>query len=94
MPPIVTILLSGYLVASVITFALFWKDKRAAQAGRWRTRERTLLTGSFLGGWPGALAARKLLRHKTRDQPFVLYFYLLIALHVLIVGGALWLWFR
>jgi len=58
------------LTINAATFAAFWRDKRAAISGQWRTPERTLLTLAALGGWIGALAGQHILRHKTRKEPF------------------------
>jgi uncharacterized membrane protein YsdA (DUF1294 family)/cold shock CspA family protein len=60
----------GFLVLSVVTFAAYWLDKQAARRRTWRTRESTLHLLALLGGWPGALIARGLFRHKTTKQPF------------------------
>lgn len=59
-----------YLGASVVCFIAYAVDKSAAEAGRWRTSENTL---HFLGlacGWPGALLAQQLLRHKSNKASF------------------------
>ncbi|KGM32378.1 DUF1294 domain-containing protein [Inquilinus limosus] len=58
------------LAASVAAFALFAWDKGCAVAGRRRIPERTLLTVAAIGGMPGAIAGQRLLRHKTRKEPF------------------------
>src|SRR5690349_13411126 len=55
-----------YAVMSVIAFAAYALDKRAARRGSPRTSEQTLLTLGFLGGWPGAVVAQQVFRHKTR----------------------------
>lgn len=55
---------------NLTTFLVFWRDKRAARNGEWRTSEATLLWLAFVGGSLGAIAAQRLLRHKTRKQPF------------------------
>lgn len=64
-----------YLGMSVLTFAAYAGDKRAAQAGEWRTSESALILLGLLCGWPGGLAARRILRHKTRKQPFRAFFW-------------------
>lgn len=51
-------------------------DKSAARKGNWRTKETSLHLLSLVGGWPGALLAQKLVRHKTRKQPFVTIFWI------------------
>ena len=49
---------------------LYGRDKAAARGGLWRTPEITLHLVSVAGGWPGALIAQRVFRHKTRKQPF------------------------
>lgn len=57
-------------VINLVAFAAFGIDKLAARRGGWRVSEAKLLGFAFLGGSPGAYAARHLFRHKTRKQPF------------------------
>lgn len=64
----------GYLVASLACFTTYAMDKSAARAGRWRTSEQTLHLLALLGGWPGALIAQSLLRHKSKKIGFLLVF--------------------
>jgi uncharacterized membrane protein YsdA (DUF1294 family) len=52
------------------TWPEYAADKSAAEQGRWRTSESTLHAVALVGGWPGALVARRVFRHKTRKQPF------------------------
>ncbi len=60
-----------YLIAiNFIAFAAFGWDKAQAESGGWRVREDTLVAFVVFGGLPGALAGRKLFRHKTRKQSF------------------------
>lgn len=70
-----------YLVASLLTLLVYYKDKRAAMHGAWRTPENTLHLLALAGGWPGALYAQQLLRHKSRKQPFRLVFWITLALN-------------
>lgn len=63
--------LSALLLLNLLTFATFRADKRAAARGNPRVPEARLLWLAALGGTPGAYAARRLYRHKTRKQPFV-----------------------
>ena len=64
-----------YLAASAFTFLVYVKDKRAARAYRWRTKESTLHTLALVGGWPGALIAQQVLRHKSRKNSFQFVFW-------------------
>ena len=63
-------LLAAYGLLSGVAFLMYGADKSAAKQGRWRTSESTLHTIALLGGWPGALVARRVFRHKTTKQPF------------------------
>ncbi len=72
---------AGYVAMSGVAFGLYQRDKRAAQAGDRRTRERTLHLVDLLGGWPGGLLAQGLLRHKTRKTAFQLVFWTTVLVH-------------
>ena len=63
-------LVAAYGLFSAITFLMYGVDKSAAVQGKWRTSESTLHTIALVGGWPGALVARRVFRHKTTKQPF------------------------
>ena len=76
-----------YGAASVVTFVAYAMDKSAATKGAWRTPESTL---HFLGlacGWPGALLAQQLLRHKSTKTEFRATFWITVVLNV---AGFLW----
>jgi uncharacterized membrane protein YsdA (DUF1294 family) len=57
-------------IASLATFALFALDKWRARRGLWRVPEAQLLLFAACGGSPGAKLAQRMLRHKTRKEPF------------------------
>lgn len=81
--------LGFYGLMSMICFAVFWRDKRQARQGRWRTPESTLHLLELLGGWPGGLAAQLLLRHKIRKFSYQVVFWCIVGLH-----GLAWFDFR
>lgn len=59
-----------YLGCSVALFLVYAWDKSAARSGAWRISEGRLHFLALIGGWPGALIAQQLLRHKSRKQSF------------------------
>lgn len=71
-----------YLVASAVTFIAYALDKSAASQGAWRTQERSLHLLALVGGWPGALLAQQLLRHKSSKQAFRQVFWATVLLNV------------
>lgn len=77
---------SWYLACSALSAFLFAMDKRAAQKGRWRTSEKTLLTVALIGGWPGAVMARKFLRHKNRKAGFNVKLYTAVVCNIVAVA--------
>ncbi|MCW3481802.1 DUF1294 domain-containing protein [Neisseriaceae bacterium JH1-16] len=84
--------LAGYALASLLTLALYAHDKRRAVAGGWRVPEATLHLLELAGGWPGALAGQRWLRHKNRKHAFQVVFWLIVLLHWGLWGA--WLWWR
>jgi uncharacterized membrane protein YsdA (DUF1294 family) len=84
--------LALYYGASIITYGCYSWDKTAAQNAGRRTPESTLHLMSLVGGWPGALIAQVLLRHKTRKPSFLVGYWFTvivncIALGVIVVKG-------
>ncbi|KKA04780.1 membrane protein [Pseudomonas ogarae] len=71
----------AYGVVSVVAFLLYWGDKRKARADAWRTPENVLHAVELAGGWPGALLAQQLFRHKTRKVSFQVVFWFIVLLH-------------
>ncbi|KOX64015.1 hypothetical protein AA303_16315 [Pseudomonas psychrophila] len=76
--------LLAYTVASLVAFGLYWYDKLQARTGQWRTPENVLHGVELLGGWPGALVAQQVFRHKTRKVSYQVFFWLIVALHQVI----------
>ena len=73
--------LSIYALMSAVAFGLYRIDKQRAARGDWRVREITLHVVALLGGWPGALAAQRVFRHKTSKRSFLIVFWTIVALH-------------
>ena len=69
----------GYVVMSGIAFFAYAFDKSAARHRRWRTPETTLHALALLGGWPGALLAQGVFRHKSRKLAFQVMFWTTVA---------------
>ncbi|MHC8305678.1 DUF1294 domain-containing protein [Pseudomonas sp. PB3P13] len=73
--------LAAYGIVSVLAFLLYWGDKRKARTDLWRTPENVLHAVEFAGGWPGAMLAQQVFRHKTRKVSFQVLFWAIVLLH-------------
>jgi uncharacterized membrane protein YsdA (DUF1294 family)/cold shock CspA family protein len=80
------VVLVFYLVASVLTFFAYAFDKTAAVRQQWRTAESTLHLFALFGGWPGAVAAQRLLRHKSAKMSFQIAFWVTVMLNCVAIG--------
>ncbi len=90
--------LGAYVAVTVVTslaaFAAYGWDKRRARLEGRRIPEKTLHLLALSGGWPGALAGQQTFRHKTQTVGFPIVFWLIVLLHVAILGGILYFWLR
>jgi uncharacterized membrane protein YsdA (DUF1294 family)/cold shock CspA family protein len=77
------IIAAVYAGVSVATFGAYALDKSAAERGAWRTPEQTLHLLALAGGWPGALVAQQVLRHKTTKAAFRATFWITVVLNVI-----------
>ncbi len=75
-----------YFVASIVTFVAYALDKSAAKSGQGRTQESTLHLFALVGGWPGALAGQRLLRHKSKKRSFQIVFWITVILNCVALG--------
>ena len=72
---------AAYVLLSMFTFVVYAVDKSSARNGTRRISESTLHLLSVTGGWPGALVAQQVLRHKTRKQSFRFVFWITVILN-------------
>ncbi|MDI1307957.1 MAG: DUF1294 domain-containing protein [Methylotenera sp.] len=72
-----------YAITSLVTFIFYWLDKRAAKNNSQRTSETTLQSLSLIGGWPGALLAQRIFRHKTSKKSFRITFWIQVFLNII-----------
>jgi uncharacterized membrane protein YsdA (DUF1294 family)/cold shock CspA family protein len=77
----------AYLVLGVVSIAVYWFDKRAAEADRWRVTEKSLHLIDAIGGIAGGLVAQQLLRHKTSKQSFIVVTVLIAIVHVAVLAS-------
>lgn len=70
-----------YIGASVVAYLAYAVDKSAAINNRWRTQENTLHMFGLIGGWPGALAAQRILRHKSKKASFQAMFWTTVVMN-------------
>ncbi len=79
----VPLLVDGlYLLMSAVTLIVYALDKSASVRGTWRTSESTLHALALACGWPGALIAQQLLRHKSSKAEFRAVFWLTVAVNI------------
>jgi uncharacterized membrane protein YsdA (DUF1294 family) len=78
-----SLLVAVYLLMSAVAFVAYWIDKRRAARAEWRIREGTLHAIELLGGWPGALVAQRVFRHKWRKTGYMVVFWAIAGVHVL-----------
>jgi len=83
----VCIIAAGALVLwNIVTFFLYYSDKRKAEKKQWRIKERTLILVAFLMGGLGALLGMYLLRHKTQHTSFKVLVPIGLVINLAVVG--------
>lgn len=79
--------LGAIAIGSLLAFVMYNIDKRRAERNARRTPEADLLAISVIG-WPGALAAQRLFRHKSSKRAF---YFVFRSIAMLEAGALLWL---
>ena len=73
------------IAANGIAFILMVLDKHRAETGKRRISESTLLGWAMIGGAIGTYAAARMVRHKTRKQPFAALMKFMLGLELLLL---------
>jgi uncharacterized membrane protein YsdA (DUF1294 family)/cold shock CspA family protein len=71
-----------YVLMSGVAIFMYALDKSAAARGRRRTPENNLHAVALLGGWPGALLAQGMFRHKSSKAEFQSVFWFTVVVNV------------
>jgi uncharacterized membrane protein YsdA (DUF1294 family)/cold shock CspA family protein len=66
---------------SSVAFVMYGLDKWAAKRDAQRTPENTLQLCALLGGWPGALLAQQVFRHKSSKPSFQVVFWFMVVIN-------------
>nr|WP_233263191.1 DUF1294 domain-containing protein [Lysobacter profundi] len=83
-----TIVAIAYGALSLLSVLLYGIDKSAAVNNRWRIQESSLHLVALLGGWPGALVAQDVFRHKSSKAAFQNVFWATVVFNCI---GLAWL---
>lgn len=79
-------IISIYFFMSLVSFILFFIDKKRSTSDGWRIKEYYLHLVELLGGWPGALLGQKFIRHKTKKTSYKIVLWLIILVHATLWG--------
>lgn len=94
-PQIILIVYAIYLVfMSVVSFFLFGNDKKKAENGKDRTKEKTLLFSAVYGGAIGAFIGRIVFHHKTDKKYFSIVISLSLLLQLVVLGALIYLFIK
>lgn len=74
-----------YLLGSIAAFCQYWLDREAEANGKKRIRTLSFHVVAALGGWPGALLAQKMLKHRNGHSIFNGFVWMSIALNLCLV---------
>lgn len=74
-------------IMSMLAVLAYYSDKQSATRNAQRTPEQSLHLLALAGGWPGALIAQQLFRHKNRKASFQATFWCTVVLHTTAVAA-------
>ncbi len=83
-----------YTLSSALTYGLYALDKASAIQRAWRIPENVLHLLELVGGWPGALVAQDIYRHKTVKASYQAQFWMMVISNLAFLIGYSWLHMR
>ena len=76
----------GYGALSLFAVLFYGIDKSAAKKDMWRISEAKLHLLSLFGGWPGALLAQQMFKHKRSKSTFMRVYWLTVIVNLILLG--------
>ena len=73
-------------MVGIVTIAVYAMDKRKAVKSQWRIPEATLHICELLCGWPGAMIAQVVIRHKNAKLSFQLVFWAMVLINAGVIA--------
>ncbi|CAI3968045.1 MAG: cold shock and DUF1294 domain-containing protein [Alteromonas macleodii] len=75
-----------YGAVSLLTILFYGIDKSAAKKEKRRVSEAKLHILSLLGGWPGALLAQQMFKHKRSKSAFMRIYWVTVLVNLILLG--------
>ena len=75
-----------YGALSMLALLFYGIDKWAAKNDMWRVSEAKLHILSLLGGWPGALLAQQIFKHKRSKSSFMRVYWVTVLVNLILLG--------
>ena len=75
-----------YGAVSLLIMLLYGIDKSAAKKEKRRVSEAKLHILSLLGGWPGALLAQQIFKHKRSKSSFMRVYWVTVLVNLILLG--------
>ncbi len=72
------------LIINLISFIIFFVDKRKSIKNKWRIKENTLHLLSLIGGVYGSIVAMLLFRHKVKKPKFCIITAIALIINIFI----------
>ncbi len=73
------------VVINILTFIVYWLDKRKSRHQKRRIRTNMLLGLAMIGGSLGALLSMYSVRHKTQNPKFVFGIPIILVAHIILL---------
>lgn len=75
-----------YGAVSLLTLLFYGVDKSAAKKDKWRISEAKLHLLSLVGGWPGALLAQQMFKHKRSKSAFMRVYWVTVLVNLILLA--------
>jgi uncharacterized membrane protein YsdA (DUF1294 family) len=74
-----------FIIINIISFIIYYLDKRLAIKHKYRIPEKILIMFSFIGGAIGSLISMMFFRHKTKHIKFIIINPILVCIWTYII---------